>query len=135
LDFVHPDDKEIFHREIMRSAESLESFPLTFRCIKDGEVIWIEARGIPTPLTDGSILYDGFLLDITERKLAEEELKKHREHLEELVKERTEQLQKIINLMTGREIRMTEMKEVIEKLQLQLKSAGIKPVADDPLKI
>ena len=41
--------------------------------MKDGEVIWIEARGMPTPLTDGGMLWDGFLLDITERKRAEEE--------------------------------------------------------------
>ena len=31
-------------------------------------------------------------MDVTERKLAEDELRKHREHLEDLVKQRTEQL-------------------------------------------
>jgi len=35
----------------------------------------------------------GFVTDITERKLLEEELNEHREHLEELIKERTTQLE------------------------------------------
>jgi len=69
-----------------------------------------------------------------ERKRAEEELKKHREHLEELVRERTDELQKTINLMAGREVRMAELKETIRKLREQVESAGMTPVADDPLK-
>ena len=79
LGMVHPEDKEMFQEGIMKSAESLESFPLTFRCMKDGEVIWIEARGMPTPLADGGILWDGFLLDITESKQAEEALRESEE--------------------------------------------------------
>ena len=82
LGMVHPDDQKMFQEGIMKSAESLESFPLTFRCMKDGEVIWIEARGMPTPLADGGILWDGFLLDITERKQAEETLKEEKEFTE-----------------------------------------------------
>ena len=74
LDMVHPEDQEIFNERIMKSAETLESFPLEFRCIKDGEVIWVEARGVPTPLTNGGILWDGFLLEVTDRKQAEEAL-------------------------------------------------------------
>ncbi|MBW2005178.1 MAG: hypothetical protein JRI72_11330 [Deltaproteobacteria bacterium] len=55
-----------------------------------------------------------------EHKQAEEELAKHREHLEELVRERTDELQKMVNLMAGREVRMAELKEVIQKLRAQL---------------
>jgi PAS domain S-box-containing protein len=79
LGMVHPEDQEMFREGIMKSAESLESFPITFRCMKDGEVIWIEARGIPTPLADGGMLWDGFLLDITERKQAEKALRESEE--------------------------------------------------------
>ncbi|MBC8438689.1 MAG: PAS domain S-box protein [Deltaproteobacteria bacterium] len=39
----------------------------------------------------------GFFIDITERKLAEEALVKHRNHLEELVKERTHELEEEIS--------------------------------------
>jgi CheY-like chemotaxis protein len=72
--------------------------------------------------------------EITERKKAEEELEKHREHLEEMVQKRTAELQSIVNSMAGREVRMAELKETIKKLRAQLESAGLTPVADDPLK-
>jgi septal ring factor EnvC (AmiA/AmiB activator) len=72
--------------------------------------------------------------EITERKRAEEELEKHREHLEELVKARTAELQSIVNSMAGREVRMADLKKVIKKLRTQLEEAGLTPVADDPLK-
>ena len=75
------------------------------------------------------------LRDITERKKVEEELAKHREHLEELIRERTAELQKAINLMAGREVRMAELKETIKKLRAQVETAGMTPVADDPLKV
>jgi PAS domain S-box-containing protein len=71
--------------------------------------------------------------DITERKAAQEELEKHREHLEELVAERTADLRKLVNAMAGREVRMAELKDVIRLLRAQLEEAGLEPVADDPL--
>jgi PAS domain S-box-containing protein len=50
--------------------------------------------------SDGSLTgYIGLIRDITERKQTEEELQKHREHLEELVKERTNDLAKERNLL------------------------------------
>jgi CheY-like chemotaxis protein len=69
-----------------------------------------------------------------ERKQMQDELAKHRDHLEELVKERTKELQIVINSMSGREVRMVELKKVIKKLRSQLEGAGMKPVADDPWK-
>ena len=69
-----------------------------------------------------------------EKQKTEKELKKHREHLEELVKERTAELQKTINRMSGREVRMAGLKKTIKKLRAQLKEAGMTPVADDPIR-
>jgi len=37
LGMVHPDDQKIFQEGINRAAETLESFPLTFRCLKTGK--------------------------------------------------------------------------------------------------
>ena len=72
--------------------------------------------------------------DITDRRRAEGEVEKHREHLEEMVRQRTGKLQKMIDLMADREMRMVELKKVIRELCAQLESAGFVPAVDDPLK-
>lgn len=57
---------------------------------KDGSLIWTETMGAQVKAPDGNIIgYLGIIRDITERKHIEEELRNHREHLEELVEERT----------------------------------------------
>jgi PAS domain S-box-containing protein len=122
--------------------ESSEMFPFLRRCMEeriphrmeneftfpDGDKGWFEL--LIQPVAEGIFVLS---LDITERKQAEEELKQHREHLEELVRERTAELHRAVNLMAGREVRMAELKEVIRQLHAQLEEAGLEPVADDPL--
>jgi len=82
----------------------------------------------------------GVSADISERKQAEKELENYRNDLEKKVEERTrevqakmEERQQLFDLMVGREVRMAELKRVIEKLRNQIKSAGLTPVANDPL--
>ncbi len=65
--------------------------------------------------------------EVTNRKQAEKELKKHREHLEELVKERTKeleeknkQLEHYNRLFEGREFRIKELKDKVKELKERL---------------
>ena len=61
---------------------------------KNGELYW-EATLISPVMESGKITnFIAFMENITERKKAEEELQGHREHLEELVEERTSELTK-----------------------------------------
>ena len=60
--------------------------------------------------------------DITERKLAADQ-----------IEQRNAELRSIVKSMMGRENRMVELKKVIKKLRVQLEDAGIAPVTDDPM--
>ena len=71
--------------------------------------------------------------EITERQRVEEALQEAHDKLEQRVAERTAELRELVNLMAGREVRMTELKDVIHQLRAQLQAAGLEPVADDPL--
>lgn len=62
-----------------------------------------------------------------------EQTQEYAQELEQRVQERTSELQEIVNLMAGREIRMAELKETIQILRGQLENAGLEPAADDPL--
>jgi len=62
--------------------------------------------------------------DITERKKAEKELKRHQNHLEEMVKERTaeleeanKELKRYNKLFVGREFRIKELKDKVKELE------------------
>ncbi len=63
---------------------------------------WVQT--IKTPIYNdlGEVIgTTGIARDITERRLAEEELKRHREHLVELVEERTVELKTAVQLLTN----------------------------------
>lgn len=66
----------------------------------------------------------GFTKDITKEKQAQEELEKYRDHLEELVKERTkeleeknEKLSKFNKLFIEREFRIKELRDKVKELE------------------
>ncbi len=60
---------------------------------RDGELIWLRQNAHPIRDENGEVLYcEGAAEDVTERVQALEELNRHREHLEDLVRERTADL-------------------------------------------
>lgn len=74
---IHPDDAERVIKEIEHSAEHVSYFTCEFRvCIPGRPVRWILSRSTPEKLPDGSITWYGFNADITERRHAEEQLRK-----------------------------------------------------------
>ncbi|MDK9725390.1 MAG: PAS domain S-box protein [Sterolibacteriaceae bacterium MAG5] len=91
---VHPDDYGHCRATYEAAFDRREKFSLVFRLRRhDGEYRWIVDEGTPRYDHDGGFVgYVGHCLDITDIKAAQEELGRHRLHLEELVRERTEEL-------------------------------------------
>ena len=72
---IHPDDQVRHEESIRRSAETLQPWREELRCIVNGEVRWYECIARPEMQINGDILWDGIMLEISERKRAEEALR------------------------------------------------------------
>ena len=127
--------EKVRQRQALREAETRYRYLLMLLRWHDGTVIWVDDHARPASDANGQVLYyEGAMKDITEHKRAEESLQEAHDKLKERVRERTAELQRFVNLMAGREIRMAELMQVIRQLRAQLKEAGLTPVVDDPLK-
>jgi sigma-B regulation protein RsbU (phosphoserine phosphatase) len=87
-DIVHPDDKERVGAEIKGYAErDVEEYTQVYRMFtKNGDVRWVEDRTSVVRDAEGVKTHNqGILVDITERKLAEEELRKSEEKFRRIV--------------------------------------------------
>jgi len=92
---LHPDDVEHVARAWSRAIEQKTFLVVEYRVRgRDGTYRHFEARGAPVLNPDGSVReWVEACTDITERKRAEEEVRKLNEQLEQRVAERTAQLQ------------------------------------------
>jgi PAS domain S-box-containing protein len=90
---VHPDDLAAHLASIEESARTLTPWHHEYRLLAAGQAErWMQGDSIPQAEADGSVLWHGFISDISARKTAEAELDQYRHHLEELVYSRTTEL-------------------------------------------
>jgi PAS domain S-box-containing protein len=82
---------------------------------KDGGVFYADVNATPIAIGDQQYLM-GFFHDTTERKKAEEEIKKSKEALQAKV----EALERLNQLTLGRELKMMELKNKIKELEAKL---------------
>jgi len=82
---LHPDDRESFFNSIRNAILHQCPWDYEGRYIRpDGKTIWF--KGASSPLSRGDeVIFDGFLLDITEHKAAENELLQSKAFLEALM--------------------------------------------------
>ena len=90
---IHPEDVERVIQEEDAASRTMSVFKAEVRMIKpDGGIRWSSFVSSPNVLSDGTTCWDGIEFDITSLKQAEEELVRHRDHLEEMVEERAASL-------------------------------------------
>jgi|GEM_PF-1335055 len=82
FDRIHPDDREMLFRSMDYSFKTLTDWYSEFRVINPKKgVLWTEGHASPLPQDDGSILWHGFITDITKKREAERALHESQEQL------------------------------------------------------
>jgi PAS domain S-box-containing protein len=81
---VHPEDYDRWLELNARSFANREPFSGETRVVVNGRTRWITADSKPRSLPDGSVVWEGVLADITERKLAEQSLARAKAQAEKL---------------------------------------------------
>lgn len=128
---VHEDDKKEVIEHVNSILTQHNAQPIEHRIIhKNGPVKWITNTPVLRFNNDGVLIgFDGLIADITERKLAEEELRKAKETLELRVQERTLELKEAKDNLeaSNAELMATneELASAIEELNVAREKAEI----------
>ncbi len=83
---IHKDDVELFIKLNKTDASKPISFDWKGRFIIKNKIKWLHIMSSPEPLENGDILWHGLVVDITDKKLAEEEKEKLVDQLQQAQK-------------------------------------------------
>ncbi|WP_017295137.1 PAS domain S-box protein [Geminocystis herdmanii] len=76
LDVLHPEDRERILDSVFESADKLTPWHCEYRvCLPENKIIWVEGNATPQREADGSVIWHGYITNITDRKQAEETLR------------------------------------------------------------
>jgi len=109
IDLLHPDDKDEFVIKNEEANTKISPFKWDCRLIINNNIKWIHFESIPRKIHNGDILFTGIIYDVTEQKIAQEELIKKNKDLDYLNK-----------FMINREVRMAEMKKEVNDLLVSM---------------
>ncbi len=111
-DIAHPEDIEMVRKHIDDSVKYKKQYSIEFRIThKNGHTVWVNENGRPVYDQDDELLYlDGITTEITDKKIAEQELINAKLELEQL----NEKLEKTIEERTAK---LTEANTQLLKLQ------------------
>ena len=116
---IHTEDRKRVTEVALNAMSEQRPFEEIFRIFHSGknDWVWIQARSTPVFDSAGKLAYyNGLIVDVTERKKAEQELQNAHHNLEHRVKERTTELL-LTNDKLSQEI--LERKRVEDELRFQ----------------
>ncbi len=128
ISFYTPESREKITRAIDLLTTEGKPYDLELEMVTaKGNHKWVRTIGHPVYHNNKIVRAAGSFQDITEKKQYELEITKYRDHLEDLVQERTlelekknKELERMNNLFVGREFRIKELRDKIAELNDQI---------------
>lgn len=118
MDMVHPDDRESLQKSIAVSAETLQSFAWEGRLLlQSGCLKWVQAKSLPYKQANGNIVWDGMMIDISDRVQAEVALRKTQKLLEGVLDNSPAVI--VVKDLQGRYILVNQRFEKVYRLKSQ----------------
>jgi len=91
--FINRQDQDIYYRHTKQLLKTLQHQECEVRMLKgDGTQFWAQLESVAAKGSKGVPAYRTAIIDITRRKQVEDELDRYRDHLSDLVRERTSEL-------------------------------------------
>jgi len=86
LDKLHPEDRNAFYKSMRESAARSSPWNWEGRIVlpPDSEIKWVNLRATRRETVSNGTIWEGFMFNITNNKLAEQEIKTSRQRLREL---------------------------------------------------
>ena len=82
LNLIHPDDRASFHSTLQQSAQTLCFWNWEGRIVFSGDTFkWVSLGATPQRIAGGGLRWEGIMLNITQSKLAELEVKRTQQQL------------------------------------------------------
>ncbi|MCD8486702.1 MAG: AAA family ATPase [Desertifilum sp.] len=101
----HPEDRQGVQQAILHSAQHLTPFRHEWRIITPtGEIKWVQAVSQPEQQPDGTLVWDGVMIDITERKRIEAEQIQTAAHL----RQKSQELQQALENLQSMQLQLVQ---------------------------
>ncbi len=119
INTIHPEDRESFDKSVLESARTLRPWRWEGRFYRGKETRWAQVASRPKRLDKGDIVWDGLLMDVSDRKVAQSLLELKTAMLEKLNKDLVENEKKLKSSIDDLKRAHEELKET----QFQLHQA------------
>ena len=126
---IHPDDVSKMQESIMNSAQNLSFWDIEYRLVaKNGETRWVNGRGFPHKESDGSVVWNTLIIDLTRLKQAESSLQLALEQKGTLLRELHHRIKNNLQLISSifylksQEATSEVLKDFIQETDARIKS-------------